>query len=110
MGKITKKVQKIADQLQKVEGDKKKVADSPAPLEIHAVEPVLKIVPSIQWTKAKGKKSHKKKGEDVADVKKEPVREPENKEEGFTGYAGLARRITRGFKRATGGIRFWFDD
>jgi hypothetical protein len=109
LGKITKKVQKIADQLQKVEGDKKKAADSPAPLEIHAVEPLLKGSPGVSESKGKVKKSHKKKREGVADVKKESVKEFD-KEERLTGYAGLARRITRGFERATGRIKFWFDD
>jgi hypothetical protein len=110
LGKITKKVQKIADQLQRVEGDKKKAADSPAPLEIHTVEPLFKGSSDIPKSKGKIKKSHKKKREGVADVKKDPVREPADKEERLAGYAGFARRITRGFERATGRVKFWFDD
>jgi hypothetical protein len=107
VAKIPKKVQVIADNLQKVE----KAKAPPAAVEVHAVEPVLKVVPSVQWVKAKGKKSHKKKREGVAYVKEGPVRKPEEEEERSSGYAGLARRIAG---RLVGEIRgkpkFWFDD
>jgi hypothetical protein len=104
VAKIQKKVQAIADNLQK---KVEKPAAAPAPAEIHAVSPMPKGPISFLGSKAKIRKSHKKKKE-VIDAAKKQI---PDKEEGFTGYAGLARRIAR---RLVGEIRakpiFPFDD
>lgn len=106
MAKIQKKVQAIADRLQK---KVEKPAAAPAALEVHAVSPVLKDAAGVSKSKGKIKKSHKKKKE-VSHVLS-PKEVGTEKEEGFAGYAGLARRIAR---RIVGEIRskpiFPFDD
>jgi hypothetical protein len=101
----------IADNLQK--GDKGKILPNASAStiipQVFSVSPLSKDAVGVP--KSKGKiKSKKKKGE-ILD-KKEPVKCPvEEKEEGFTGYAGLARRVAG---RIVGEIRgkpkFWFDD
>lgn len=104
MAKIQKKVQAIADNLQK---KVEKPAAALAPAEVHAVSPLPKDAAGIPKPKGKIKKSHKKKKE-VIDAAKKQI---PDKEEGFAGYAGLARRIAR---RLVGEIRakpiFPFDD
>jgi len=104
VAKIPKKVQVIADDLQKVE----KVKAPPAVVEVHAVEPVLKGVSSFSRPKGKTKKTQKQKKE-VHNVL--PEKESSEKEKRAPGYAGLARRIAG---RLVGEIRgkpkFWFDD
>ena len=109
MAKIPKKVQVIADNLQKVEKPNFRPANTTGQagtnsIEIHAVEPVLKIKPDI--LKPKGKAQRKKKKE-VIDATKNEI---PNKEERFAGYAGLARRAARRIVGEIRGVRFWFDD
>jgi len=137
VAKIQKKVQAIADNLQKVEVkvggsggggqhgsspiatggggagrdgivySPPKIKGSPATPEVHTVSPLPKSTPGGSKPKGKTKKSHKKK-KGVIDAAKKQV---PDKEERFAGYAGLARRIAR---RLVGEIRgrpkFWFDD
>ena len=111
MAKIQKKVQVIADQLQKGEKDKP-VPAAPADPEVYTISPLPKGPTGL--SKSKGKKSKKKiKKENLDGSKKDNQGErdiPKKDEEGLTGYAGLARRIARGFKRATEDIKFPFDD
>jgi hypothetical protein len=135
LAKIPKKVQVIADNLQKVDvkvggsggggrhGSSSvakggggagrdgivysppKIKGSPAAVEVHAVEPVFKAKPDVY--KPKGKAQRKKKKEVIDATKKES---PE-KEERSPGYAGLARRIARRFVgEIRGKPKFWFDD
>ena len=108
MEKIPKKVQAIADQLQKVE--KGKVAPAtPAVPEVHLVKPMAKDAPSVSGPKGKvQKKKNRKKKKEIIDVAKKDG--PDDEEKGLTGYAGLARRVTRGFKRLTRGIKWPWDD
>ena len=108
MEKIPKKVQAIADRLQKVE--KTKVAPAaPAVPEVHLVKPVLKGAPSISGPKGKvQKKKNRKKKKEIIDVAKKEG--PDDEEKGLTGYAGLARRVTRGFERFRRGITWPWDD
>ena len=100
MAKIPKKVQVIADNLQKVE----KAKAPPAAVEVHAVEPVFKTKPNIP--KPKGKAQRKKKKE-VIDATKKESREEEKR---APGYAGLARRVAGRIVGEIRGVKFWFDD
>ena len=105
MAKIQKKIQVIADNLQKVE----KAKDPPAAVEVHTVEPMSKNAAGVP--KLKGKNQGKKKKEVIDATKKDPVRDSEDKKERFAGYAGFARRVAG---KLVGEIRgkpkFWFDD
>ncbi|MCJ7828468.1 MAG: hypothetical protein MUP81_01860 [Dehalococcoidia bacterium] len=113
MGKIPKKVQIIADQLQKVEKGKAaavtNLSASTDSLGIHTVKPVLKAAPAFSGPKGKvQKKKNRKNKKEIIDVAKKEG--PDDEEEGLTGYAGLSRRITRGLERIGRGIKWPWDD
>jgi len=111
--KIPKKVQAIADQLQKVEKAKgpavTNLQASTDSLEIHSVKPVAKDAPSVSGPKGKvQKKKNRKKKKEIIDVAKKDG--PDDEEKGLAGYAGLARRVKRGFERFRKGVKWPWDD